>query len=216
MMVPSPPLHHDMWVIPLLVMAAVNLITILTYWVCRTCHPPRPPFLSQCLLLGLLLGSALGFAFAVEQSDFICVAIRMGTGISYVVIYASLMVKQVFLISLNTSVYLPVMYQILLFSFCVLVQIAISVQWLIVGLPSQFNSKDHILSLLYIFFLVIFVTLLSIKSLHIKANAQESPTICLLMIITISVWIIWPVAANLLPKTYHKAAFGKIVKFLLK
>ena len=53
----------------------------------------------------------------------------MGTGLSYVLIYSSLLVKLVFLISLNTGVYLPAMYQALLFFFCVLVQTVILAQW---------------------------------------------------------------------------------------
>ena len=49
--------------------------------------------------------------------------VRLGTGVSYVLIYASLLVKLVFLISLNTGVYLPAMYQALLLFFAVLVQV---------------------------------------------------------------------------------------------
>jgi len=37
---------------------------------------------------------------------------RFGTGVSYVLIYSSLLVKLVFLISLNTGVYLPALYQV--------------------------------------------------------------------------------------------------------
>ena len=208
-MVPSPPLHHDIWVIPLLVMSAVNIITILTYWVTMSCCKQRLSFLSQSLLLGVLLGSTLGFAFTVEQSDVVCVFVRIGTGLSYAIIYSSIMVKQVFIISLNTSVYLPNLYQFLLFSFSVLVQIVLNVQWLVLVPLCQFTSQDHLLSLIYIFFLVTFVTMLSIKSLHTKASMQESPTICLLMVISISAWIIWPITISLVPKTYHSAVFGK-------
>ena len=50
-------------------------------------------------------------------------AVRVGTGLSYVLIYSSLLVKLVFLISLNTGVYLPAMYQALLLFFAILVQV---------------------------------------------------------------------------------------------
>ena len=49
--------------------------------------------LSQMLLLGLLLGSVVGFAYAVEPSDLSCAAIRLGTGMSYALIYSSILVK---------------------------------------------------------------------------------------------------------------------------
>ena len=40
------------------------------------------------------------------------VYVRFGTGFSYVLIFSSLLVKLVFLISLNTGVYLPALYQV--------------------------------------------------------------------------------------------------------
>ena len=79
----------------------------------------------------MLLGSSLGFPFALDRSPATCVAVRVGTGISYVLIYSSLLVKLVFLLSLNIGVYLPAMYQALLFFFCVLVQGVITAQWTI-------------------------------------------------------------------------------------
>ena len=62
------------------------------------------------------------------------VLVRLGTGISYVLIYSSLLVKLVFLISLNTGVYLPAMYQALLLFFAILVQ---------VGCGRHFTQSNH-------------------------------------------------------------------------
>ena len=89
----------------------------------------RHLFLGQMLLLGLLLGSSVGFAYSVEPNEFSCAAIRLGTGLAYGLIYSSLLVKLVFLISLNTGVYLPASYQALLFLFCIIVQVVIGIQW---------------------------------------------------------------------------------------
>merc|ERR1719158_1878050 len=116
--------------------------------VCRatqTSPSRRHLFLSQSLLLGLLLGSSLGFLYSLDQSVATCITIRLGTGLSYVLIYSSLLVKQVFLISLHTGVYLPAMYQALLFSFCVLVQVVISIQWVVLVPPCHFTARDHVL-----------------------------------------------------------------------
>jgi hypothetical protein len=41
----------------------------------------------------------MGFAFAVEPNEFSCAAVRFGTGLSYALIYSSLLVKLVFLVS---------------------------------------------------------------------------------------------------------------------
>ena len=127
------------------------------------------------LLLGLLLGSSIGFAYSVEPNEFSCAAIRLGTGLAYGLIYSSLLVKLVFLISLNTGVYLPATYQALLFLFCLIVQVVIGIQWLSASTASStslcdYTTKDHLLSLLYVVFLILFVTSLAIKSWHFRDN----------------------------------------------
>ena len=218
----TPPGGH-LWTVLLLVTSAVNVGLILSYELFIIFSPARSikntrkqVFLSQALLLGLLLGSSLGFAYALEPSPTSCVVIRLGTGIAYALIYSSIMIKQVFLISLNTGVYLPVIYQILLFFFCILVQIVLGIQWLVLVPPCQFNAQDHILSFFYIFFLIFFVTFLSVKSVHIKDNFQESSYICFLLVVSIPTWIIWMVGASLLPTTYHNACFGNIHRFRIR
>ena len=143
--------EDEVWVVPMLVVSAISVSVIVIYQIliiyraARISPSRRHLFLSQVLLLGkicydpgdtltpdlpgLLLGSSLGFPYALARTDATCVAIRVGTGISYVLIYSSLLVKLVFLISLNTGVYLPAMYQALLFFFCVLVQVVVSLEW---------------------------------------------------------------------------------------
>lgn len=58
-----------------------------------------------------------------------------GTGVAYTIVFASLLVKCVFLISMNGGVYLPAPYQALLLLFAMLIQIAIGVQWLLTSPP---------------------------------------------------------------------------------
>ncbi len=127
------------WVIPLLVLAAANVVAISAfecYVLCRalacrggrrrprglmlgsspsSASPPtsrRHLFLGQMLLLGLLLGSLVGLCFALRPTPWSCAAVRLGTGFAYALIYSALLVKLVFLISLNTGVYLPATYQV--------------------------------------------------------------------------------------------------------
>ena len=69
-----------------------------------------------------------GIIYSTEETPSSCVMVRLGTGIAYVLIYSSLLVKLVFLISLNTGVYLPAMYQALLLFFAILVQVIIDLQ----------------------------------------------------------------------------------------
>ena len=207
--------EDEFWVVPLLVVSAVSVTVILVYQVSIVCrasrsHPSRRHlFLSQALLLGLLLGSCLGFVYSLEQTAPTCVAIRLGTGLSYVLIYSSLLVKQVFLISLNTGVYLPAMYQALLFSFCVLVQVAIGVQWVVLVPACQYTSSDHILALSYIIFLLVFVSLLAIRSLQMTDSRNELWHTSVLLLVTVGVWTVWMVAASVLPLAHHNLCFGE-------
>ena len=205
----------EVWLLLLIVMSSVNMTVTLVYQVVIVCRASRSSpsrrhlFLSQALLLGLLLGSSLGFVHSLDQTIPTCVAIRLGTGLSYVLIYSSLLVKQVFLISLNTGVYLPAMYQALLFFFCVLVQLVIGVQWVVVVPGCSYTTSDHILSLSYIIFLLVFISVLAMKSAHIKDQEQEARHIAVLMLLTVTIWMVWMLGASLLPQHHHPACFGK-------
>lgn len=83
------------------------------------------------LLLGLFLSSALGIAFVPNPSWVSCTIIRVGLGLCYCLIFATLLVKTVFLLSLHTGIYLPASYQALLLFFIIATQIAINGQWLL-------------------------------------------------------------------------------------
>jgi len=56
-------------------------------------------------------------------------------------VFGTLLVKCVFLISLNGGVYLPAPYQALLLFFTVAIQLAIGVQWLIYTPPQLLSSQ---------------------------------------------------------------------------
>lgn len=202
------------WSIPLLVLSALNVVVILTYEIFIVCRSARISpsrrhlFLSQILLLGLLSGCCVGFAYGLEVSAATCIVIRFGTGFSYVLIFSSLLVKLVFLISLNTGVYLPALYQALLLTFCVLVQLVVEAEWLSLVPDCQFSSTDHIFSIAYIIFLIIFVGSLSLKSRKIKDNYREASYIALLLLLAVPLWLTWIIAAFMLPDSFHNVCFG--------
>lgn len=208
-------LHRNSWAIPMLTFSAVNVVMIVTFEVYVICKATRDTpsrrhlFLGQMLLLGLLMGSLLGFAYALEPTDLSCAAIRFGTGMSYAFIYSSLLVKLVFLISLNTGVYLPATYQALLFLFCMLVQTAIGIQWLTTSGPlCDYVIKDHMLSLLYVIFLILFSTTLAVKSRHFRDNYREAKYIGMLMAVTLPIWVAWIMAGLVLREVHHPACAG--------
>ena len=91
----------------------------------------RHLFLGQVLLLGLLLCATMAVMHALKPTIAVCSVLRIGTGLAYVTVYATLLVKLVFLVSLNSGVYLPATYQSLLLCFAILIQVVIGVQWLV-------------------------------------------------------------------------------------
>ena len=101
------------------------------------------------------------------------------------------------------------MYQALLFSFCVLVQVAIGVQWVVLVPACQYTSSDHILALSYIIFLVVFVSLLALRTKHIRDNYRESSYIFVLMVCKVPLWLSWVVCSLVLPDHLQGAASGQ-------
>ncbi len=101
------------------------------YCLIRTSPSRRHLFLGQMLLLGLFLSSAIGIAFVPNPSWVSCTIIRAGIGVCYCLIFATLLVKTVFLLSLHTGIYLPASYQALLLFFVIATQFAIDGQWLL-------------------------------------------------------------------------------------
>lgn len=137
--------RNEVWVIPILALSSITMLLIAGFEVfvlckaCQTTPSRRHLFLGQMLLLGLFSGAGLGGVIALTPTQGTCAIVRFGTGVSYAVVFASLLVKCVFLISLNGGVYLPAPYQGLLLLFAVLIQVAIGTQWLLTNPPAVDN-----------------------------------------------------------------------------
>ena len=90
-----------------------------------------------------------------------------------------------FLVSLNSGVYLPATYQSLLLCFAILIQLVIGIQWLVSAPPSILDLEvgegvihqacstlfhQQLLGLLYVVFLIVVVVLLAFKSRSVREN----------------------------------------------
>ncbi|KAG8201847.1 hypothetical protein JTE90_027327 [Oedothorax gibbosus] len=221
--------RKESWVIPLVVLCTVNVTAILifeVYVLYKSCGGRRHLFLGQVLLLGLLLSSLLGFAFVPTPTWFTCGLIRAGVGIAYALVFATLLVKCVFLLSLHVGVYLSSAYQGLLLFFAVTVQLVIAVQWLIYR-PDNLviideasctahcatGTSDTIASLSYNMLLMAGITILAIRARTVRENHRESLCIGLAMGLTIPLWIAWIVTSSVSSPEHHDPclAFGVVV-----
>ncbi|XP_062563532.1 uncharacterized protein LOC134226650 isoform X2 [Armigeres subalbatus] len=135
-------LRKEPWVVPVLVLACLSMIMMAAFeifvlckaW--RTSPSRRHLFLGQMLLLGLFACSGLAAVLTINPTVLSCATMRFGAGVAFALVFASLLVKCVFLISLNGGVYLPAPYQGLLLLFAVLIQVAVGAQWLLTSPPS--------------------------------------------------------------------------------
>lgn len=142
-------LRNEPWVLPVLVLSSIAMILMAAFEVfvlCkawRTSPSRRHLFLGQMLLLGLFACAGLAAILTATPTLLSCAAVRFGAGVAFALVFASLLVKCVFLISLNGGVYLPAPYQGLLLLFAVLIQVAIGVQWLFSAPPAVEQVPVH-------------------------------------------------------------------------
>ncbi|XP_017109533.2 uncharacterized protein [Drosophila bipectinata] len=140
-------LRKEPWVVPVLVLATLTMLMMAAFeifvlfkaW--RTSPSRRHLFLGQMLLLGLFACASLGAIITAQPTLLSCGAIRFGVGVAYALVFAALLVKCVFLISLNGGVYLPAPYQGLLLLFALLIQVAIGGQWLLTQPPEIYTTS---------------------------------------------------------------------------
>ncbi|XP_037089569.1 metabotropic glutamate receptor 3-like, partial [Pollicipes pollicipes] len=215
---PGLALRREVWVIPVIVIAAMNVLVMLAFEayvllkVARTSPSRRHVFLGQVLLAGLLLASLSALTYVLEPSPASCALSRIGTGLAYTLTFAALLVKCVFLISLNAGVYLPANYQALLLFFVVLTQLVVEAQWLAAHPPDVLagacaaSFHTHLLTLLYALFLLVVVACLAVRSRRVKDNYREAAYICAAAALSVLVWCTWTVAGLVAAPPYQDAA----------
>jgi hypothetical protein len=221
-------LREEQWVAPVMALSCLNMIVIalfeifVIYKACRTSPSRRHLFLGQMLLLGLFLSSAIGIAFVPNPSWVSCTIIRAGIGVCYCLIFATLLVKTVFLLSLHTGIYLPASYQALLLFFIIATQFAIDGQWLLhhtsntvidyvdafgaVVYKCDHNISSLLLSLVYDIFLIAMVSCLSLRAKGHRENHGEAMFIAITIITSIILWCVW-IAGSLTSSSNYRDAF---------
>ncbi|RWS10762.1 metabotropic glutamate receptor 2-like protein [Dinothrombium tinctorium] len=238
-------MREETWVPPLIGLSSLNILIIaafeifVIYKAFRTVPSRRHLFLGQVLLLGLLISSAIGFAFVPKVNWISCTCTRVALGIGYTVVFGTLLVKTVFLLSLHSGTYLPISYQAFLLFFIVATQIAIDVQWLLHSTPAVVRviEAEHIVSfnetaspksvrltcnhslasllysMLYNLLLIILATCLSVKIRGYRENFREALFIAISMMGSVVVWMVWFFGATLASEKMQDAfvAYGAVV-----
>lgn len=221
--VPAPPaglLRSEPWAVPVLAlacacMAATGGFEAAVVWGARRSGSPRRHLLlGQTLLAGLFACAATAALYAAAPGRFTCGAVRFGTGVSYVVVFASLLVKCVFLLSLDGGVHLPAGYQGLLLFFAVMIQVVIGAQW-VGGWPPRADGgrcaaplQDVLLSLSYAALLAAGVCGVALRSRGIRDNRREATHIAAAAGAAAAVWVCWTAAALASPERHRDACLA--------
>ncbi|XP_063364270.1 uncharacterized protein LOC134652957 [Cydia amplana] len=212
-------LRQESWAVPILALACVCMAMIagfeafVVWGASRTAPSRRHLLLGQTLLFGLFTCAASAALYVATPTVFTCGAVRFGTGVAYVIVFASLLVKCVFLLSLNGGVYLPAAYQGLLLFFAVMIQVAIGAQWLGGSPPRVMTGagrcdtqlSDLLMSLCYAAFLIAVVCGVALRSRGIRDNYREATHIAGAGGATAAVWVCWVAAALGAPERHRDA-----------
>ncbi|XP_068633011.1 extracellular calcium-sensing receptor [Battus philenor] len=210
-------LRTEPWAVPVLAIACVSMLTLsgfeifIVWGASRKAPSHRHLLLGQTLLFGLFSSAATAAVYTSTPNTFTCGAVRFGTGVAYVIVFASLLVKCVFLLSLNGGVYLPAAYQGLLLFFAVMIQVAIGAQWLGSSPPRVSSDgtrcesalSDLLLSLCYAAFLIAVVCGVALRSRGIRDNYREATHIAGASGATAAVWVCWVAAALGAPEQHR-------------
>jgi hypothetical protein len=123
-------IRTEIWAIPLIVFAGLEMFLVAcfeAYVVVRVVAgraPYRNFYLNQVQLLGNFLLSSVALFYASDMNPMYCVVVRFGTGMSYALVFAAMLVKSVYYLSAQNGVYLPSSYQALLLLFTLLPQVS--------------------------------------------------------------------------------------------
>ncbi|CAK1580333.1 unnamed protein product [Parnassius mnemosyne] len=210
-------LRSEAWAVPILAIACVSMLTfsgfeVFVVWgASRKAPSHRHLLLGQTLLFGLFFSAVTAAIYTATPNTFTCGAVRFGTGVAYVIVFASLLVKCVFLLSLNGGVYLPAAYQGLLLFFAVMIQVVIGAQWLgsspprvtAGGARCDTALSDLLLSLCYSAFLIAVVCGVALRSRGIRDNYREATHIAGASGATAAVWVCWVAAALGAPEQHR-------------
>ena len=204
---------------PVFVMASMTILLLLiceAYIIfCSLKHRHRysKMILTQILMAGLLSCAIMSMFYTMQPTPVICGVIRLGSGLSYTLIYSTLVVKIIFLISRNSGINLHTAYQIILLFSAVLIQLVVLIHWLVANPPAvssapgshsscttSFNQQLH--GHAYNIFLIAVLTLLSLLFHRARPACREGLSISISTVLSVIIWTAWVIAGYLVPTQY--------------
>ena len=199
----------------LLICSVTNLSIIFIYWtyllysslsLSPTWHSLFPHF----ILLGQFLGSSSSLLYVViDQSSTSFSVSTLLVPISYTIIFSTLLVRLVYIHSYNKNMYkLPTLYQSLLLFFCILVQVSVSIQSLLITQITVFPSFTSMyftdmIFLSYSSFMLLCIICISTILRRTEENKEEVRYIMMVSLVSLGMLVSWVVASLVMWQHYH-------------
>ena len=207
----------------LLVFSSANITIVFLYWSFLIYSSFKNTLswtflFPNSLLFGLFTGSASSLAqvYFTHPSTISFISTTLGP-FSSTLIFSSLLVRLVYIHSLNKDMHkLPTLYQTLLLFFCVLVQVAVSTQSLLIT-KIKANSCctnmyfTNMLSTVYPLFMLLSTLCLSTMLRRRKEFKQEARSIWILSILSLAMKIITKLSTTFLIKEYSRQIQGELL-----
>ena len=204
--------------VSILVFSSTNITIIFLYWsfLIYSSFTKKTSLASHfpnSLLFGLLIGSSSSLAriSSHQSTTLFCISLLLFP-LSYTIMFSSLFVRQMHIQSFNK---ISTLYQSLLLFFCVLVQVAVSTQSLLVPhiedkttLGSMYLTD--ILLTIYPFTMLLFNICLSTMLRRKKEYKHEAWSIWILSILSLAVMVVIWLYTTLITKKYTKEIQGKL------
>lgn len=212
-------IKNEPWVFPILIMASTSIGLVLSFEVLVVFHCVQPdhgqghPVVGHALLVGLLLCSAISLVYTLTSTQFTCAILRLGSGLSYAMVYSALLVKFVFLAFLRSGIYLPPLYQGFLLFLAILIQVVIGIQWLVAVPPGVTTNHQGVLcgttfeqqlhGHVYNIFIVAFLVFLNLRFSLVRNKYWEARYIGLVALGSGPLWVSWVLVGLSVPVNYQ-------------
>lgn len=227
---------YSTWGIIVIALSCVGLLSAFVALVYLFIYYPNrggTTFLGYLLIVGVMCMYSLIFAFVLHANEEICGLRRFGLGFVYALTFSCLVIKV--LNNWRVDAYgegcrhpsyarLAHPCSILCIAmFLVLVQVAISVEWLVldpphahvmyhmgrfipVCAPEGFHIQELIISCIYPIMLILLTFIFSFITWDSAENHRESRWVLFICCVTVGVWLVWTVVSTMTELEYQEPA----------
>jgi len=204
-------LKDEDWVVPFIIVASFVLLFVTTFFcffffkVRRrlSCLNVMDALLAITIIAAILLTSV----FTMKPTQTVCTVMRLGSGSAPAFIHSLVLVKMIVLAARSKGVHLHIVYQLILLTVSVLIQVTVVTQWLLAYPPTateKMCGSFHQLLHGHIYSLVILALLALFSGIFRKVSSMSKEFCHLVLVTVLSVitWSVWLMTGLMVSETF--------------